>query len=85
MTNKELRERKLQYNELLLRHEKAVMFLDDTKVPLMQKEKWLPEFLDITKEMCYVIAGIEASGTYVTTENIINGFRVDEMEEEKDG
>ena len=72
---KEIAGHKDQYNKLLLRHENAVMYLDNTKVPAMQKEKWLPEFEKLIEEMNWIICVLEADGYVPTTQEILNGFR----------
>jgi hypothetical protein len=80
VNSKDLLDFKKKYNDLLLRHEKACMYLDNTAVPVFQKDKWLPEFQKLIHEMDYIIIAIENAGHYVTVQNILNGFYYEESE-----
>ena len=72
---------KLQYNKLLLRHDKACIYLENDKVPALQRQNWLPEFEKVIEEMNYIISILEAAGECVSTQEILNGFWVEEVEE----
>lgn len=52
-----------QYNLLLQRHEKAVEYFDNPKIPVEEKEKYLPAYLGIVKELSKLIEeGVNHAG-----------------------
>ena len=64
-----------KYNALLLREQKAEKFLNDDTVDIAKKEKWLPEFLKIEKELSLMIKEYKTmTGENMPTEEILNGY-----------
>lgn len=65
---------KAEYNQVLQRYSKAAVYLDDTDVPITIKEKWIPEFQSIIKQLNSLIEQIEAVGQKMTGTQILEGF-----------
>ena len=64
-----------KYNALLQREQKAEAFLTDDKVSIESKEKWIPEFLKIEKELSLMIKEYKKiTGSDMPTEEILHGY-----------
>ena len=64
-----------KYNSLLQREKKAEKFLNDDTVDIAKREKWLPEFLKIEKELSLMIKEYKTiTGSDMPTEEILNGY-----------
>lgn len=46
-------------NELLKRHEKAVQYLDNMNIAVEEKEKWIPEYRELIREIGTTIDELE--------------------------
>jgi hypothetical protein len=46
---------KKKYNEILSREKKAEEFFNDPSVPTENKEKWLPKFYEIVRELSGIL------------------------------
>jgi hypothetical protein len=62
---------KAEYNKLLERHKKAIIYLDDNSIPIREREKYIPHLQEIIERLNKLLSEI---GTY-TQEEVINGFK----------
>ena len=64
-----------KYNALLQREIKAEAYLTNDKVSVEAKEKWIPEFLKIERELSQMIHEYKKiTGSDMPTEEILNGY-----------
>ena len=63
---------KQQYNKFLARHDKAVAYLEDEKIPLYERMKWLPEHRKLCQQLGAMLVEI---GEYTNIE-ALEGFDV---------
>lgn len=61
---------KKQYNALIVREKAAIKYLNDDKIPLKERERWMPAYEAICKQLNDLLAQI---GSY-SAENILDGF-----------
>jgi hypothetical protein len=69
------RKLKKKYNSLLVRYNKAVSYMNDNNVPIKDKEKHLPSYVQILKDMNLIIWVLELVGEEVEA-SILDGFTV---------
>ena len=67
---------KKKYNEHLVRHFKAVAVLDDNKIPLKQRDVWIPNYQDVLKELNYILSLFDAEGIDYTFDEVLGGFDI---------
>jgi hypothetical protein len=68
-------ELKKKYNEVLAREKKAEEFFDDPNVPTESKEKWLPKFYEIVRELSGMMKEFrELSGNEMSEGEVLEGF-----------
>jgi hypothetical protein len=71
---------KNRYNEVLSREKKAVAFFDNPSESIEKKEKWLPKYHEITRQLSRMMNAYEAiTGTEMKDDEILNGFKKIEM------
>ena len=64
-----------KYDALLQREIKAEAFLTNDKISTEAKEKWIPEFLKIEKELSQMIHEYKKiTGSDMPTEEILHGY-----------
>jgi len=63
-----------EYNTLIKRLNKACLLIDDEKIPISQREKWIPEFKRILKSIHELAEKIKKSGYEMTDSEILDGF-----------
>jgi hypothetical protein len=51
-----------KYNQLLQRHEKAAIYLDNPTIAIEEKEKYIPVYLAILKELSKILEQINQNG-----------------------
>lgn len=61
---------KKRYNDLLKRERAAEKYLNDDKIPLKERERWMPAYQAILNELNELLAQI---GSY-SADEILNGF-----------
>ncbi len=66
---------KEKYNQLLAREKKAESYLMNEKVPLEEREKWLPEYLRIVQQLGQMIYEYKQGGNDITVDEQLNGFK----------
>ena len=80
LTTKEL---KKEYNNLLQRHMKAAVYMDDEKVPIQDREKWMPEFQKIGYHLNRMLNMFDIRGIEVSVKEVLGGFVVEDIDEKK--
>lgn len=64
-----------KYNTLLQREKKAEAFLNDEKVDIAKRERWLPEYEKIVSELGKMIKEYKnMTGEDMPEEEILNGY-----------
>jgi hypothetical protein len=76
MENKELTGWKQRYNKYLKRHYKAITFMDNCDIPKSDREKWIPDYREVLKELNYILSLFENDGIQYTTEEALEGFEI---------
>lgn len=66
---------KQEFNTLMKRRDKACLLIDDDKIPVAQREKWVPEFKKILKMLDNLTIEIRESGYEMTDSEISEGFK----------
>ena len=66
---------KEEYNKLLAREKKAESYLMDERVPVEEREKWLPEYLRIVQQLGHMIYEYTQQGFNITVDEELNGFK----------
>lgn len=68
---------KKKYNEVLAREKKAEEFFDDPNVSMERKEKWLPKFYEIVRELSGMMKEFrELSGEEMSEGEVLDGFSI---------
>lgn len=70
-------ELKQEYNKLLARYRKAEQYLDDNTIPLLTREKYIPELQKIIDNLGTMITDIQKYED-ITEEQILYGFKEDQ-------
>jgi hypothetical protein len=65
---------KLKYNSTLQRIRKGEVFLDDSNIPLPERELHIPSFIKLTRQAGAVLWGLKHLGAIYTVEEFENGF-----------
>ena len=76
MEAKEIIGWKQKYNDLLIRHFKAVLLLDNAEVANIEREKWIPNYKKVIDEMTYIICLFDADKVPYTFVECMGGFEV---------
>lgn len=72
----DLEELKKKYNEVLATEKKAEAFFDNPLETMERKEKWLPRFIEITRELSLMMKKYrELTGKEMTEDEVFEGFR----------
>ena len=66
---------KNEYNSVLPRMNKAMVYMDNPEVSDTEKDKYVPAFKTIERKLDGLIADIKQAGYVMTPDDIINGFR----------
>ena len=74
MTQGQLKEFKIAYNKLVLRHKKAEAYLNNNDIPMADREKYLPEFRKLLNNINKAIEDFNANGIEMTADEILEGF-----------
>jgi len=77
MNEEQIKQWKERYNEYLLRHCKAIIYLDDNKINFADREKWIPKYQEILKELDYILSLFDSEGIKYTNDEALGGFNVD--------
>lgn len=65
---------KQQYNVVLARIKKGEVFLDDSSIPLPEREKYIPAFVTLTRRAGTVLRELRQLGEHYSQEEFTNGF-----------
>lgn len=65
---------KLKYNSILQRIKKGETYLDDSSIPLPEREKYIPAFVTLTRQAGAMLRGIRQLGESYTKQEFENGF-----------
>jgi hypothetical protein len=65
---------KLKYNSTLQRIRKGEVFLDDSNIPLPERELHIPSFIKLTRQAGVVLRELRQLGVIYTVEEFENGF-----------
>lgn len=66
---------KNRYNAVLSREKKAVAFFDNPSESMDKKERWLPKYHEITRELSKMMKVYEIiTGTEMNDDEVLNGF-----------
>jgi hypothetical protein len=76
MTDEEIKQWKQKFNELLLRHCKAIAYLDNLAIGQAKREAWIPQYQDILKELDYIVSLFDTDGVKYTNFEIWGGFEI---------
>jgi hypothetical protein len=68
-----MRDLKQKYNKVLIRMNQASAFMDG-EASAKEKDRWLPEFKKIEKNLDSIIGEMSQAGYDMRPEEIINGF-----------
>ena len=77
MTDQQILAWKMKYNEYLTRHIKAVEYLDNVKVAMLEREKWIPKYQEVLKELEYTLCLFDSEGIKYSDDEVNGGFNVD--------
>lgn len=72
---------KLKYNSILQRIRKGEVFLDDSSIPLPEREKYIPAFVTLTRKAGAILRELQQLGVDYSQEEFINGFGGMEIEQ----
>jgi hypothetical protein len=73
----ELEKLKKKYNELLATEKKAEAFFDNPMESMERKEKWLPRFIEITRDLSLMMKKYrELTGKEMTEDEVFEGFGI---------
>lgn len=75
MSNKVIFELKWNYNHLLTRYYKGCAYLEKNPNEI---DRWKGTLLEILEDMQLMIEELEKNGVYMTTQEILSGFKMDE-------
>lgn len=68
---------KQEYNKLLAREKKAELYLEDFKVSQVDKDKWMPKFVEITEQLSKFMREYKKiTGQEMQDNEVLNGFKV---------
>lgn len=67
---------KLKYNSILQRIQKGETYLDDSSIPLPERELHIPSFIKLTRQAGAVLQELRQLGEHHSQEEFINGFEV---------
>jgi FtsZ-binding cell division protein ZapB len=72
----EIEELKKKYNKLIATEKKAEAFFNNPNESMERKEKWLPKFQEITRELSMMMKQYcELTGKEMMTDEVLNGFK----------
>lgn len=71
---------KLKYNSILQRIRKGEVFIDDSNIPLPERELHIPSFIKLTRQAGAVLQKLKQLGKAYTQEEFTNGFTIGGME-----
>lgn len=71
---KSIEQQKKEYTELALKLAKADVYMDDNTKSVAEREKYIPRYLDLTRQMSDRLKELTAGGVKWTEEQAINGF-----------
>lgn len=73
----ELEELKKKYNKVLATEKKAEAFFDNPMETMERKEKWLPRFIEITRDLSLMMKKYrELTGKEMTEDEVFEGFGI---------
>jgi hypothetical protein len=64
----------LDYNKLLERCRKGEKYLNDSSIPLQERETRIPDFKNIVDKLNGILFDMENQGIMVTERQILEGF-----------
>jgi hypothetical protein len=67
-------EAKPKYNEYLKRHFKAVTTMDDNKIPLAQRESWIPNYQKVLNELNFILSLFDTDKVKYSFNEAMGGF-----------
>lgn len=69
-------ELKETYNRLIGREKKAEQFFENPNVEQIKKDNWLPEFMEITKDLSLLMAEyLRLTSVEMKDDEVLNGFQ----------
>jgi hypothetical protein len=71
---KSIEQLKKEYNELALKLAKADVYMDDHTKPIAEREKFVPRYRELTKQMANMLKELEQAGVRWTEDEAIGGF-----------
>lgn len=74
--NVKIDELKAKYNRLLVRVKKGEEYLDNSDIPLDEREKSIPLFIQLTRDASALFQQIKQLGVAYTQEEYTNGFTI---------
>lgn len=72
----DVRDLKIQYNELLVRHYKAEQFFNDINVSMEEKIYNQPMYADILHKLNQILDDFRENGVKIDDNEILGGMRV---------
>mgnify|MGYP000906025151 CR=1 FL=1 len=63
-----------EYNDLLKRFYKATDYLDNKKIPMAERKRWLPEFQKIILRMNEILGELKKQGREPSNKEIMEGL-----------
>lgn len=67
-------ELKDKYNKLLKRFWTALEYFDNPEIPMDKKERWLPEYESIGKQLNEILFELKQRGIKYTKKQVLEGF-----------
>lgn len=66
---------KKQYNQLLHRHNEGKLYIDNTNIPLADREKQIPLFIQICEKLNDILIELKKYNVKFTDEDVLTGFK----------
>lgn len=82
LSETEIKQWKQRYNEYLLRHCKAEIYLNNNNISVSDREKWLPEYRDIVNQLNFILSILDEAEIKYNFDNILGGFDIEEAKEQ---
>jgi hypothetical protein len=67
---------KAEYNNYLLRHCKACVYLEDEQVPMADREKWLPQYKVILSNLNRILDTLDIYNISYSVSDVLSGFDI---------
>jgi hypothetical protein len=81
MSDKEtlLKELKTHYNKLIKRYKAGVEYIDNSHIPIEEREKWVLEYKKLIEQLNGFLNEFEKIGVEVSDDETLNGFGQDKL------